>query len=252
MKKRRTDGGSASRARKRKAAAAVAGTVAEQTHRSQSGGARGERGAIDAAEPFDSIHAALRDHFVFCAMEEAVMSGLVASMEPRTFDRGQSIITQGDQGDTFFVMTEGEVDVEMDGRVVASLRGPARVRVDPPFMSPLQASFLDAGVRTHGDAAGSALQQTGAQFGPTRPTDRPTVLRLVRTTPFLRWGRPTTFGELALMYDCPRTASIIVRSASCRCWCLSESQFRRALEPHPAARALAANALKTKVRVPDE
>jgi hypothetical protein len=103
---------------------------------------------------------------------ESVARSLVPSVSPA----GTDVITQGDEGDLFYVIADGEVDVIHDGTFVTTL------------------------------------------------------------------GRGSWFGEIALMYDVPRTATVRARSEA-RLYSLDRDTFLGALVPNgsslTAARAIA-------------
>lgn len=78
---------------------------------------------IDAAAtaPLDEI-ALLRQTPIFAPLPGTTLEGLAARLIPLTFEPGTEIIRQGDPGDRFYLISEGEVEVSADGAHVAVLR----------------------------------------------------------------------------------------------------------------------------------
>jgi len=102
-------------------------------------------------------------HFLFGELDAAALSEVVAVMAPVEKKRGENIITEGEFGDRFYVLTEGTVGVIIDEE--------------------------EKKILTEGD----------------------------------------NFGELALMYNCPRTATIVVKSDTCKLFGLDRIAFKRSM-----------------------
>ncbi len=105
---------------------------------------------------------ALQDHYLFSSLAPSDVTDVMNAMQRQMIHSGDLIIQQGDPGNKFYILEEGECEVIVDGAVVAA-------------MSP-----------------GNA------------------------------------FGELALMYNCPRAATIRAVSM-CTVWTLGRLTFRRLL-----------------------
>ena len=97
-------------------------------------------------EAKQKIRAAVKDNFLFSDLEESLMSYIVDAALEITHEPGHVIIKQGDEGDNFYILHEGECEF---------------------FVS--------------GDSKGKA-------------------------------GPGTSFGELALMYNSPRAATVVATS----------------------------------------
>mmetsp|Transcript_2042 Transcript_2042/g.4084 ORF Transcript_2042/g.4084 Transcript_2042/m.4084 type:complete len:740 (-) Transcript_2042:194-2413(-) len=102
---------------------------------------------------------ALVDNFIFASLSDVERRLLINAMEPHTVEAEGFIINQGDIGDYFYVVEDGQINYIVDGNVV--------------------------GQCTNG----------------------------------------ASFGELALLYDCPRNASCVAVS-DCKLWRVDQTTFR--------------------------
>jgi MFS family permease len=118
----------------------------------------------------------LRSMPLFAQLPPPTLESIARSLEPMEVPAGVDVIRQGDHGDRFYVIADGEVDIVRDGRLAA----------------------------THGRGVG--------------------------------------FGEIALMYDVPRTATVTTRTDA-RLYALDAELFLVAVTGHTslqrAARDLA-------------
>jgi hypothetical protein len=79
---------------------------------------------IDAAAPGPAPEIELLRRVPFLApLPETTLERLAASLERRSVPAGETVIRQGDPGDLFYVIEDGEVDIEIDGETVHR-RGP--------------------------------------------------------------------------------------------------------------------------------
>ncbi|MDT4959932.1 MAG: hypothetical protein QOD31_3731, partial [Pseudonocardiales bacterium] len=60
----------------------------------------------------------------FRALPTPALEGLAQAARRRTFADGETIIRQGDEGDLFYAIADGQVDVRVDGVHVATNRRP--------------------------------------------------------------------------------------------------------------------------------
>jgi cAMP-dependent protein kinase regulator len=115
----------------------------------------------------NQIRQAVKMNFLFSALDENQMSTVIDAMESKHYKAGQNIITQGEDGDEFFVLESGICEC-----------------------------FLD---------------QKGAP---------PKMVK--------RYEAGESFGELALMYNCPRAATITAKP-NCHLWAMDRMAFRKVL-----------------------
>lgn len=66
------------------------------------------------------IDAALDDNFVFSKLPASKRTGLIAAFEPIIVKAGTKIIEEGEDGDYFYVVGSGIVDIEIDGKVIGT------------------------------------------------------------------------------------------------------------------------------------
>jgi MFS family permease len=125
----------------------------------------------------------LRSLPLFAPLSAPVMESLASRLVPVEALAGTAIVRQGDPGDRFYIVTEGEVAVSKDGRPVASLE---------------QGDF---------------------------------------------------FGEIALLHDVPRTATVTART-NVRLYALEREHFLEAVTGHPLSKAAADTV--TRARLDDQ
>jgi MFS family permease len=81
--------------------------------------------SLDAAARVPIVEIALlRAMPHFRALPTPALEGLAQAAERRTFADGETIIRQGDEGDLFYAIADGQVDVRVDGVHVATRRRP--------------------------------------------------------------------------------------------------------------------------------
>jgi len=105
---------------------------------------------------------ALQEHYLFSSLAPSDVTDVMNAMQRQMIHSGDLVIQQGDPGNKFYILEEGDTEVVVDGAVVAQL------------------------------------------------------------------GPGNAFGELALMYNCPRAATIRAVSM-CTVWTLGRLTFRRLL-----------------------
>ncbi len=75
---------------------------------------------LDAAAPAAAI-AIVRRNPLFAALPAPVLEGLARELLPITTTAAERVIVQGDHGDRFYLIVNGEFDVDIDGRLVRTL-----------------------------------------------------------------------------------------------------------------------------------
>ena len=117
-----------------------------------------------SSQQLEKLQNDVKGILLFKSIDSGQLKTVLAAMFERVVKEGEIVIRQGDDGDNFYVISEGKYDIFVrDGRndnLVAQL-----------------------------DGKGS-------------------------------------FGELALMYNCPRAATIIAKSSG-KLWCLDQAAFRK-------------------------
>ncbi|KAH8920588.1 camp-binding domain-like protein [Atractiella rhizophila] len=141
------------------------------------------------ADQLRRIQKAISSNLLFKEMSDEQYDDIVNAMQEVKVAAGQPIITQGDQGDHFYVVESGEFDIWK--------AEPRDSNYVPP---PLEVS-----PRTTAPTPGATFR--GIQ------------------------GPGTSFGELALMYNSPRAASIVAAVDS-TVWQLDRITFRYTIMAH--------------------
>ncbi|MBA2359726.1 MAG: MFS transporter [Actinobacteria bacterium] len=75
--------------------------------------------ALDARPAPERELALLRAIDLFAPLPQPTLESLAGALTPLRFEAGAEIVRQGDPGDRFYIVAEGELEVEVDGRVVA-------------------------------------------------------------------------------------------------------------------------------------
>ena len=126
----------------------------------------------------------LRSVPIFAPLPGATLEHLAARLEPVRIPAGRDVFRQGDPGDRFYVVADGEVDVTIDGRLsavieprgyfgeIALLRdiprtGTARARTDAELYALERDEFISA-VTGHPASAQAADAVIGARLGTLR------------------------------------------------------------------------------------
>lgn len=113
------------------------------------------------------IYDAIRPNALFENDEEAELVELIDLFKPVSKKKGQTVIKQGEKGDTFFVVESGSLSIQVQS----------------------------------GHGKNARMMNCG------------------------QYSRGAAFGELALIFDSPRAATITATSA-CQLWCLERQAYR--------------------------
>jgi len=135
-------------------------------------------------EAIATIRGAVQDNFLFEGLSYKQLFDVIECMLERKVSADEEVMRQGEEGDNFYVVTEGTFDAIKDGTVVFTYSG------------------------------------KGA------------------------------FGELALMYNCPRAATVVARSQG-TLWALDRATFTNMLVAERRRRALASDAWLSRVPILD-
>nr|CAE30452.2 cAMP-dependent protein kinase regulatory subunit [Yarrowia lipolytica] len=115
-----------------------------------------------SAEQLESLYKSVSHNFLFGNLDEEACRSVLQSLQEKKCDSGEKIITQGDEGDYFYIVESGAVE------------------------------FIKDGVKVNSSGPGSS------------------------------------FGELALMYNAPRAATVVA-TQPCVLWSLDRVTFRKIL-----------------------
>ncbi|KAK2944533.1 putative cAMP-dependent protein kinase regulatory subunit [Blattamonas nauphoetae] len=115
---------------------------------------------------YKSLRETLDKNYLFATLDNSQKDAIAKTMEPKEFQKDAVLIKQGDEGDFFYILVEGECDVHItkDGNTI--------------------------------------------KVATLRPGDG--------------------FGEIALMHNCPRTATIITPSG-CKTWALDRNTYKQVM-----------------------
>jgi MFS family permease len=126
----------------------------------------------------------LRDSPLFAPLRPSALESLAARLEPVRVEAGTEIVRQGEAGDRFYVVAEGEVEVERDGLVlnrlgpreffgeIALLRATPRTAtvraLTPVLVYALVGAEFVAAVTGHAPSAAAAEAIVGERLGGVR------------------------------------------------------------------------------------
>ena len=83
--------------------------------------------ALDASAQVPVVEIGLlRSLRLFSALPPPEIEGLARSLEPVSADRRDAIVTQGEEGDRYYAIAEGELEVVVDGSARQHARAEAR------------------------------------------------------------------------------------------------------------------------------
>ena len=137
--------------------------------------------ALDASAQVPIVEIRLlRSLRLFAALFPPALEGIARSLQPVVVEAGAAIVTQGDEGDRYYAIAEGELEVVKDGARVNTL------------------------------------------------------------------GRGDGFGEIALLQNVPRTATVVALTPV-KLYGLAKAPFLEVLTGHPAARAAAREVVEERL-----
>lgn len=143
------------------------------------------------AEQRQRLEDSIQNAFLFKNLEEKKRRAVLGAMKEMKFEAGARVITQGDDGDYFYVVDSGELDCfvkpKADGQPLYPGAPPPPAPSDP------------------------------------QPGDHPEFGKKV-----FEYTKGTSFGELALMYSNPRAATIISKTPV-TLWALDRVTFKTIL-----------------------
>lgn len=154
------------------------------------------------------ILAAIKDNILFVRLNPEQRMEIVKTMYLRKVRQGEILIRQGDFGDYFYVVENGSFDIFVRKKSQSS-----HPQQKPPTTDKSSSSSSDGRI-----AEGNSVhaQENGFDFG----NNQKVAAR----------GRGQTFGELALMYNAPRAATVICTTPESFVWTVQRKIFRKVLK----------------------
>lgn len=151
------------------------------------------------------IETSIRGNLLFRNLDEGQYEDVLNAMKEVRVGRGTEVIVQGAVGDYFYVVEDGTFDVYVRGPPTYTY-----VAAEPSTADP-------SGVRRN--------TPSPSRGGTTITTQAPS--KKVHS-----YGPGGSFGELALMYNAPRAATVVATSNSATLWALDRVTFRSILMEH--------------------
>lgn len=156
------------------------------------------------------IRASIQNNLLFRNLDEEQERDVLFAMKEMSCEPNTIVIRQGDQGDYFYVVESGSLDVYIKNDT-SSTRGGV-----------MPVGRGSAGSILSSDSDGPATTHLGSSVAPG--TDLSASLGDRKVS----YGPSDAFGELALLYMQPRAASI-VSTSTCVLWALDRVTFRSIL-----------------------
>merc|ERR1719359_298572 len=60
---------------------------------------------------------------IFSSLKDEEKATIAKALQDMNFQQGESILTQGEKGESFYILIDGEVEVIVNGKQVAKLKG---------------------------------------------------------------------------------------------------------------------------------
>jgi len=186
------------------------------------------------------------DNFIFEVLSEQERNMLVERMECVSYRKGGVIIKQGDEGDYFYVITEGDVDVYVSkarqDKLIAASLGPIASNDNFDVTLNKEEDIIDMLVDDDEEEEGavsfvpkpagrdrrySSLVDAFAsnEDDEEEMDDEEAKDETPKELPVAVLGPGDTFGELSLLYNAPRMATCVA-STNCTLWRLHVDDFR--------------------------
>jgi cAMP-dependent protein kinase regulator len=210
---------------------------------------------------------------LFCSLNKAGFEALVQKLDLRWVKAGETLVREGEQGDSMFVVVQGVVNVMHGDRVIAVMGegaffGEMALITDSPRLASVvaakdgllfevhRARLTDIAAQ-HPSVSGviaafyrerllANVLRASPVFRPLNGAERDDVAaRFVRhSLPPLKEG--DIFGEISVLLESPCTAT--VRTAGyCEVLELPREDFKRLVLPNPAVRALVKKVMTERI-----
>ncbi|TMW67765.1 hypothetical protein Poli38472_007437 [Pythium oligandrum] len=164
-----------------------------------------------------TIMQCLRRHALFHSLSESELNRVASAFRRRVLTPGEVVFYQGEPGDFFYILEEGECDVFVDYDYLQKA-------TEQENEGATKTSRRDVPLRRRKTLALPELQHSTSVLGQHQRV-------LVATN-----GPGSAFGESALIYDTPRRATIQATetSPSVVLWQLDKTTFKQIMLEHPA------------------
>ncbi|KAA1120179.1 hypothetical protein PGT21_037236 [Puccinia graminis f. sp. tritici] len=189
------------------------------------------------------IENSIKDNLLFRYLDEEQHDDVVNAMEELTVTQGTEVIVQGAVGDFFYVVEEGTFDVYIRGpRTYTYVPAPSNGAQGTLVTMAGGESLVPTTNLTNGLSASSASAESGAgsiQRGSTPfggASNGTTVTHQAPSKKVFQYGPGGAFGELALMHNAPRAATVVATSPTATLWALDRVTFRSILINHTATK----------------
>ncbi|CAH7671098.1 cyclic nucleotide-binding-like protein [Phakopsora pachyrhizi] len=187
-----------------------------------------------SAEQRARIEASIRDNLLFRNLDEEQYNDVLNAMSEVRVAKGTEVIRQGAVGDFFYVVEAGTFDVYVRGpptnsyvpQIAQQGQGTSTngVQLTNPFGGGLS-STLSPSENVINDELSKSTSSNSNSNGKTLTSQG--ISKKVHS-----YGPGGSFGELALMYNAPRAATVIATSPSATLWALDRVTFRSILMEH--------------------
>lgn len=186
------------------------------------------------------IENSIKDNLLFRYLDEEQHDDVVNAMEELTVTQGTEVIVQGAVGDFFYVVEQGTFDVY--------IRGPRTYTYVPAPSNESQGTLTLAGENldplsstgvarlSNGLSASTSPDLASSNQGGSTPfaANGTTVSHQAPSKKVNHYGPGGAFGELALMHNAPRAATVVATSPTATLWALDRITFRSILINHTA------------------
>ena len=158
------------------------------------------------SEQRERIAAAIPNSILFSGLDKGQQEEIVDAMEEVRVGSGELVIRQGEEGDYFYIIDTGVFDVYVK-RLSANSNASTTNSTELPIAPSASSDGVPASIASSAATASTA--------------SAPSVHGALVFT----YDNRGFFGELALMYNCPRAATVVARSDGVL-WRLDRETFR--------------------------
>lgn len=169
------------------------------------------------------IKASIGTNLLFRQLDEQQSNDVLLAMKEVKVDKDHIVIRQGDQGDFFYVVESGTLDVHIDSKVT-SVSNNGVPRAGLPGRGSIGSTTSSSNDSISGEDLGHRPATTQGGSSIPHGQSAASILGEYKSS----YGPSSAFGELALLYLQPRAASIVSTSA-CVLWAVDRVTFRSIL-----------------------